>query len=190
MPLLLWPRATPATWTLCMSRAKSSRSTASRASAGALPALSRSRPTSFAGSRASARPATTLPALSRSSRLGVGREEGRDVFRWKWGSRAVLLKTVHCAPLPPPQLCALSPRFKDWPVNCRATISYPKEIKDEATGEVREEWVDETDGWTNVIATNVPKLGVDHPITPGKCLRCVRSRNCQRRADHCHFFLV
>lgn len=47
--------------------------------------------------------------------------------------------------------------LKDWPPVCRCKISYPVEGQ--------EEWKEEDISVTNFTATNLPWLGVDHPMT-------------------------
>eukprot|EP00039_Didymoeca_costata_P025376 m.13110 g.13110 ORF g.13110 m.13110 type:complete len:503 (-) comp4793_c0_seq2:81-1589(-) len=48
--------------------------------------------------------------------------------------------------------------MKDWPPTCKCTISYPKEGEPDG-------WAHEEASLTNMAATNLSWLGVDHPMT-------------------------
>eukprot|EP00052_Salpingoeca_macrocollata_P022869 m.199798 g.199798 ORF g.199798 m.199798 type:complete len:526 (+) comp21903_c3_seq4:129-1706(+) len=54
--------------------------------------------------------------------------------------------------------------IKNWPVVCRALLEYPV-TKTDSNGKETEEWVLRDIATSNLLCTNVPKLGKDHPIT-------------------------
>ena len=54
----------------------------------------------------------------------------------------------------------------------RGKFSYLEDHVD-AAGNVKSEWKDEHVGFVNMIATNVPKLGLAHPISQSELCLCV-----------------
>ena len=56
-----------------------------------------------------------------------------------------------------------------WPVNNQATISFLTDKVDE-NGEAHEQWVTEDICLINMLVTNLPKLGLDHPIIKSEFL--------------------
>jgi len=51
-------------------------------------------------------------------------------------------------------------------VVCRGTFSFLKETVNPDTKEVTTSWESEEISTINLIASNPPKLGIDHPISP------------------------
>lgn len=70
---------------------------------------------------------------------------------------------------------------QDWPLVCSCTISYPEPTIPTSQGGLSVPpgtfqgddvpWVEKEVGIVNMIATNLPKLGVDNPICKG-CSEC------------------
>ena len=64
--------------------------------------------------------------------------------------------------------------LQDWPVVCRGLLSYPtQEVGGD--GQPVEIWRNKHIGCINMIASNVPMLGVDHPICKGAAASVIMS---------------